>query len=142
MTRSGKKRQARGRSGGRGGGAGYHFQDIYTALQLAKLLVGDRDAPFEILWEKKAIDWGKGAEALHVNDVIIHSTSGKKTYVQVKETAPSGKWSAQEFARSGVLMQFWREWSAGFLIDDVTDSPNAAGRSALNTGETRWEEDR
>lgn len=115
-----KRRQTRGRSGGRGGGAGYHFQDIYTALQLAKLLVGDRDAPIEILWEKKAIDWGKGAEPLHVDDVIIHSSSGKKTYVQVKETAPSGKWSAEEFARSGVLTQFWREWSAKPLEDRAT----------------------
>jgi hypothetical protein len=34
----------KGRAGGRAGGAGYDFQDVYVAHQLAKLLVGnDRD---------------------------------------------------------------------------------------------------
>jgi hypothetical protein len=112
MTRNRKKGQRRGRSGGRAGGAGYDFQDTYVALQLAKLLVGDPDPPIEILWEKKAVDWGNGVETVHVDDVIIHSRSGTKTYVQVKETAPGSEWNANELARSGVLDQFWSQWSA------------------------------
>jgi NACHT domain len=112
MSRNGRNRPTRGRSGGRAGGAGYDFQDLYVAFQLAKLLVGDPDPPIEILWEKKAVDWGDGIEPVHVDDVIIHTRSGKKIYVQVKETSPAGKWNANELARSGILDQFWRQWSA------------------------------
>src|SRR5215217_563829 len=96
MVRKPRKGQPRGRSVVRAGGAGYDFQDIYIALQLAKLLVGDRDRPVEVLWEKKALDWGSGAQALHVDDVIINGGNGKKVYVQVKETAPSREWSTAE----------------------------------------------
>jgi hypothetical protein len=112
MVRKPRKGQPRGRSGGRAGGAGYDFQDTYIALQLAKLLVGDRERPVEVLWEKKAVDWGSGAETLHVDDVIIDGANGKRIYVQVKETAPSREWSTAELLRSGVLTQFWEEWRA------------------------------
>lgn len=54
MAKKPQKGKPRGRSGGRAGGAGYDFQDLYIALQLAKLLVGGRDKPVEVLWEKKA----------------------------------------------------------------------------------------
>jgi hypothetical protein len=102
----------RGRAGGRAGGAGYHFQDIYVATQLAKLLVGGRDRPIEVLWEKKAVQTGKRpvAEAVQVDDTIIHCESGKWTFVQVKQSSPGREWSAKEFVRSEVARQFWDQW--------------------------------
>ncbi len=111
--RSQKSRASRGRSGGRAGGAGYDYQDLYVALQLAKLLIRTRDhALNEVLWEKRAVDWGTGgkAEPVFVDDVILQRLSGKRIYVQVKEAGSSRSWSAAEFDRSGVLQQFWREW--------------------------------
>lgn len=132
MVQKPRKGQPRGRSGGRAGGAGYDFQDIYIALQLAKLLVGDRDRPVEVLWEKKALDWGSGAQALHVDDVIINGGNGKKVYIQVKETAPSREWSIAELLRSGVLTQFWKEWSAKSTTDrDATVVRLASGGSVM-----------
>jgi hypothetical protein len=104
----------RGRSGGRAGGSGYDFQDLYVACQLAKLLVGDRDPPVEVLWEKNALDRGQqlGATHVDVNDTILHLTSGKWIYVQVKETAPAEGWSAHRLVQTGVARQFWHEWKS------------------------------
>lgn len=111
-TRLAAKGQPRGRSGGRSGGAGYDFQDIYVALQLTKLLMGDRDPLVEVLWEKKALDLraGAGAEQVCVDDAIVRVRSGRCIYVQVKQAAPRGGWSLREFAKSGVAAQFWTQW--------------------------------
>jgi len=102
----------RGRAGGRAGGAGYDFQDIYVALQLGKLLVGDRDRPIEVLWEKKAIEARKRgvAEAVYVDDAVIHCESETWVFVQIKQASHGKDWSAKEFVQSGVAEQFWREW--------------------------------
>jgi hypothetical protein len=110
-----KTRQAgrsRGRSGGRAGASGYDFQDIYVALQLGKLLMGDRDPIHEVLWEKKALDLesGSGAEPIYVDDAIIRTRSGRCVYVQLKEHSPAGGWSAASFVRSGAVSQFWKQW--------------------------------
>lgn len=72
VARPAAKGQPRGRSGGRSGGAGYDFQDIYVALQLTKLLMGDRDPLIEVLWEKKALDLrgGAGAEQVCVDGLL------------------------------------------------------------------------
>jgi len=112
MPKSRKRVPSRGRAGGRAGASGYDFQDIYIALQLAKLLMGDRDAILEVLWEKRAIDFGvgRGAELVHVDDAIIRRSDGRCIYVQVKENAPTGGWSAANFVRSGVAGQFWNQW--------------------------------
>ncbi len=73
--------------------------------------MGDRDPLIEVLWEKKSLDVGGGrVEPVHVDDAIIRLRSGKCIYVQVKETAPSGGWSARSFAESGVASQFWTQW--------------------------------
>jgi hypothetical protein len=105
--------KSRGRSGGRAGGAGYDFQDIYVAWQLAKLLVGERDPVVEVLWEKKAIDHGaKRGSEVHVDDAIIRLRSGTCIYTQLKETAPGGIWSLRDLIRSGVVEQFWRQWQS------------------------------
>lgn len=116
MDRGPRKGRPRGRSGGRAGGAGYDFQDLYVAFQLAKLLMGDRNPIAEVMWEKKAVDWGDAekshAEAVHVDDAIIHLHSGKRVYVQLKETAPAGGWSAAQIAQSGIALQLWRQWSS------------------------------
>lgn len=114
MRQSHRQGSPRGRSGGRAGASGYDFQDIYVALQLVKLLMGDRDPVIEVLWEKKAIDVGagKGAESVHVDDTIIRSKSGRFVYVQVKENPPSGGWSAANFVRSGAALQLWQQWNA------------------------------
>lgn len=112
MPRPHPKSNPRGRSGGRSGGAGYDFQDLYVALQLAKLLVGERDPINEVLWEKKAVERGSGSkpESVHVDDAIIRHRSGTWVYVQLKESAPSGGWSAVQLIKSGVAMQLWRQW--------------------------------
>ena len=105
----------KGRSGGRAGGSGYDFQDVYVAHQLAKLLVGnDHDPLIEVLWEKKSLDGGSidGVEPVHVDDAILRFASGKCTFVQVKEASPSGGWSARQLAGSSVAQQFWRQWSS------------------------------
>jgi hypothetical protein len=109
-----RKSQPRGRSGGRAGGSGYDFQDVYVAWQLAKMLMGDRDPIVEVLWEKKAIDSGSGRdpEPAHIDDAIIRLHSGKWIYTQVKETAPVGGWSAGSLIHSGVADQFWKQWKA------------------------------
>ena len=91
------------------------FRDLYIAYQLAKLLIGapgERDQLSEVLWEKKAADLGaaKGVESVYVDDCIIRLTSGRCVYVQVKETAPIGGWSAAHFTRSGAAAQFWSQW--------------------------------
>lgn len=111
-VRSAAKRPPRGRSGGRAGGAGYDFQDIYVALQLTKLLMGDRDPLVEVLWEKKTLDLktATGAENVHVDDAIVRVRSGRCIYVQVKEAASRGGWSLREFTQSGVAAQFWTQW--------------------------------
>jgi hypothetical protein len=112
MTKTRRQTQPRGRAGGRAGGAGYDYQDIYVALQLTKLLMGDRDPLVEVLWEKKALDLKAvtGAEHVHVDDAIIRVRSGRCIYVQVKQAAPRGEWSLREFAQSGVAVQFWTQW--------------------------------
>lgn len=111
MNPEGSKRP-RGRSGGRAGGSGYDFQDLYVGYQLAKLLVGDLDPPDEVIWEKKALDRGDeaGVHQITVDDVVLHLTSDKWVYVQVKETAPAGGWSASQLNRAGVTKQFWKQW--------------------------------
>ena len=105
---------SRGRSGGRAGGAGYDFQDLYVAWQLAKMLMGDRDPIKEVLWEKKVIDAGegRGAEPTFVDDTIIWLRSGKEIYTQVKEMAPNGVWSIRNLISSGVIRQFWQQWDS------------------------------
>lgn len=109
-----RKGQPRGRSGGRAGGSGYDFQDIYVALQFAKMLMGDRDPIVEVLWEKKAIDSGKGhmPEPVHVDDTVVRLRSGKRIYTQIKETGPKGGWSARTLIKSGVATQLWKQWQA------------------------------
>jgi len=111
-ARAAANRQQRGRSGGRSGGAGYDYQDVYIALQLTKLLMGDRDPLIEVLWEKKALELkaGAGAEQVWVDDAIVRVRSGRCIYVQVKQAGPRGGWSLREFARSGLAVQFWRQW--------------------------------
>src|SRR5712692_7430885 len=98
MTKTRKQTQPRGRAGGRAGGAGYDYQDIYVALKLTKLLMGDRDPLVEVLWEKKAVDLkaGAGAERVHVDDAIVRVRSGRCIYVQVKQSAPRAGWSLKE----------------------------------------------
>ncbi|MBI1817463.1 MAG: NACHT domain-containing protein [Deltaproteobacteria bacterium] len=108
------RRHTRGRSGGRAGGSGYDYQDLYVALHLAELLMGARDPLVEVLWEKKALDPGDPtgrAEAVHVDDLILARQSGSWTYVQLKETAPRGGWSVRKFVQSGIADQFWRQWT-------------------------------
>lgn len=109
-----RKARPRGRSGGRAGGSGYDFQDVYVAWQLAKMLMGDRDAIVEVLWEKKAIDSGTthGTEPALIDDAIVQLRSGKWIYTQIKETAPSGGWSARNLIQSGVADQLWQQWQA------------------------------
>lgn len=107
------KKRPKGRSGGRGGASGYDFQDLYVALQLAHLLVQSRsNAPVEVGWEKKAFDTGAGEKPLPLvlEDVVLVLKSGKRIHVEVKETAPSGKWSIQRFCSSGLAGQFWQAW--------------------------------
>ncbi len=89
------------------------MQDLYVALQLAKLLTRrDRDPPVEVIWEKKALDLNSeaGVEAVHVDDAVMRLESGKCIYVQVKEASPSGGWSAKELVRRSVAQQFWQQW--------------------------------
>lgn len=118
-TRKKSRASPRGRSGGRGGGSGYDFQDLYVAYQLAKLLVGDRDQPLEVVWEKKALDRGRtGApDPVHVDDAILHLTSGKWIHVQVKESVPPGGWTVAQLLSSGVGRQFWRQWSTSTVAE-------------------------
>ena len=106
------KSRPRGRSGGRAGGAGYDFQDVFVAWQLAKMLMGDRDPIDEVLWEKKAIDSGAGhgPEPVHIDDTIVRLRSGKWIYTQVKETGPAGGWSVRNLIQSGVAKQLWEQW--------------------------------
>ncbi len=105
-----------GRRGGLAGGSGYDFQDIFVALQLADLLIGSHasDPLVEVIWEKRGIDWGTGfgAEPVHVNDVVLVRRSGKRTHVEVKESAPSGEWTVKRLIDQGVLVRFWTEWSS------------------------------
>ena len=74
-----------GRSGGRAGAAGYDLQDVYVALQLAKMLTGGDDPIEEVFWEKKAIDHGPshGVVPVFVDDAIIRRNSGKFIFTQV-----------------------------------------------------------
>ncbi|MGD0579677.1 MAG: hypothetical protein ABSC08_12190, partial [Bryobacteraceae bacterium] len=114
MVRKSRKGQSRGRAGGRAGGSGYDFQDVYVALQLAKLLTGTApDPPQEVMWEKKAIDWntGDGAVPTQVDDVIIQTRKATSIWIQLKESAPAATWSVSSLIKSGVALQFWREWS-------------------------------
>ncbi len=115
MKKGRRKRRPRGRAGGRAGGAGYDFQDVYVARQLARLLVDTGgDSPIEVLWEKKDIEWepGEGVESVFVDDVVVRFRSGKTIYTQVKETSPSGRWTVRELARSKIASDFWRQWNA------------------------------
>ncbi len=106
-----KRRQPRGRSGGRSGAAGYDFQDLYLALQLVKLLVDDREPVLEVIWEKKALEVEPGrAEPVDVDDVILRAASGREIYVQVK--ASDSPWSASRLAKTGALAQLWRQWES------------------------------
>src|ERR1700746_351534 len=122
MAKTRKQTQPRGRAGGRAGGAGYDYQDIYVALQLTKLLMGDRDPLVEVLWEKKAIHLkgDKGVERVHVDDAIVRVRSGRCIYVQVKQTAPRSGWSVREFAESGLAVQFWTQWLSKAPQDRLT----------------------
>ena len=112
MASSRKTSHSRGRSGGRAGGSGYDYQDLYVALHLAELLVGgSRNPLLEVLWEKKAIDAVGGVESVYVDDLILLHQSGAWAYVQLKENAPRGGWSVRHLIQSGVAEQFWRQWS-------------------------------
>jgi hypothetical protein len=117
--RKSSRSQPKGRAGGRGGGAGYHLQDLYVAQQLAALLVGDRDPLVEVLWEKKALDLGHGAgaESVHVDDAILRRRSGKCIYIQVKAERPRGGWTARHLVKSSVARQFWQQWASTRLED-------------------------
>ena len=118
--RNPSRSRPKGRAGGRAGGAGYDFQDVYVAHQLAKLLVGnDRDLLIEVLWEKKSLDSGSGdgVEAVHVDDAILRFASGKSAYVQVKEVSPPGGWSAAQLIRNSVAQQLWRQWFSKRPVD-------------------------
>jgi hypothetical protein len=66
MVKKPRKGQPRGRSGGRAGGAGYDFQDLYIALQLAKLLVGDHDTPSLLALSGRASEAGDIAKRLNL----------------------------------------------------------------------------
>lgn len=126
----------RGRAGGRAGGAGYDFQDLYVANQLAKLLVGyGRDPLTEVLWEKKSLDAGSrdGVEPVYVDDAILRYTSGKCAYVQVRETSPKGGWSAQQLVKSSVAQQFWQQWSSKQPADRPRTTMHLACRGDITT---------
>jgi hypothetical protein len=112
MPATGDDTETRGRGGGRGGASGYDFQDRYVALLLAELLVGARDPIVEVLWEKKALDADRRGktEAVSVDDVIVSRQSGDWIFVQVKETAPGGRWSVKQFIQSDLAIQFWKHW--------------------------------
>jgi len=106
------------------------LQDVYVALQLAKLLTGrDRDPPVEVIWEKKALDLNSeaGVEAVHVDDAVMRLESGKCIYVQVKEASPSGGWSAKELVHRSVAQQFWQQW----LAKEEEDRPRTFLRLAV-----------
>ena len=103
-------KQTTGRSGGRAGGAGYDYQDVYVAWQLAKMLMGGADPIVEVLWEKKTIDSGNGAESVYVDDAIVRHQSGESIYTQLKELSAS--WTATKLIQSGVLAQFWKQWDS------------------------------
>jgi len=102
----------RGRSGGRAGGAGYDFQDVYIAWQLSKMLMGDRDPIVEVLWEKKEIDFetGHGSKSVHVDDSIVKLRSGKWVFTQIKETVTNEIWSVPKLISNGVINQLWKQW--------------------------------
>ncbi len=101
----------RGRSGGRAGAAGYNFQDLYLTLQLVTLLVDDREPVLEVIWEKKALEVEAArADRVHVDDLIVRTSSGREVYVQVKASDTS--WSAARLAKTHVLTQFWRQWDS------------------------------
>lgn len=105
----------RGRSGGRSGGSGYDYQDLYVALHLAELLMEiGRDPLREVLWEKKGFDTGKpdGVETVHVDDLLLLHNNGVRVYVQLKEQAPRGGWTIRRFIEQGIAAQFFRQWSA------------------------------
>lgn len=126
----------KGRGGGRAGGAGYDFQDVYVAHQLARLLVGnDRDPLIEVLWEKKSLDSGSadGVEPVHVDDAILRFASGKTAYVQVKEASPPGGWSAAQLVRNSVAQQLWRQWSSRKPADRSRTTVRLACRGDVTT---------
>ncbi len=101
----------RGRSGGLAGGAGYDYQDLYVAWQLARLLMVERDAPVEVMWEKRALDrGGSKAERVYVDDVVLRFEKERVTFVQLKESAPRGGWSVHNFAAKDILQAFHRQW--------------------------------
>jgi len=117
MTKGeGSKRTRRcgGRAGPRAAAAGYDFQDLYVASHLARLLLrADRDPPEEILWEKRAIDWSGDGPATHVvvDDVILSLRSGRRIYVEVKETRRRSAWRIAELTASDILSRFWSHWN-------------------------------
>lgn len=105
----------RGRSGGRSGGSGYDYQDLYVALHLAELLMEiGRDPLREVVWEKKALDTGNpdGVEAVHVDDLVLLHNNGVRVYVQLKEQGPRSGWTVRHFIEQGIAAQFFRQWSA------------------------------
>lgn len=104
------RRRPKGRAGGRAGGSGFDLQDLYVAHQLAKMLLAEELS--EVLWEKKSLDHGDhaGVEGVHVDDAILRLTRNRAIFVQVKESAPTGGWTARELLRSGVAQQFWQQW--------------------------------
>lgn len=105
----------RGRSGGRSGGSGYDYQDLYVALHLAELLMEiGRDPLREVLWEKKALDTGDatGVEPVHVDDLVLLHNNGVRVYVQLKEHSPRGGWTIRHVIDEGIAGQFFRQWSA------------------------------
>lgn len=134
--RNPSRSRPKGRAGGRAGGSGYDFQDIYVALQLARLLVGSGHDPLiEVLWEKKSLDEGSsgGVEPIYVDDAILRFASGKCVYVQVKEANPKGGWSARQLVSSSIAQQFWRQWSSRQPADRARTMVRLACRGDITT---------
>jgi hypothetical protein len=53
-------------------------------VQLARLLIEDREPLLEVIWEKKALDLGAGrAEAVHEDDLIVRTAQDREISLQL-----------------------------------------------------------
>jgi hypothetical protein len=109
-----------GGGGGRDSGAGYDFQDVCIALELAKLLTeSERPRSVEVFWEKKVLDFGDGVPRhVSVDDLIVQYESDKWRFTQVKK---AGGWTVAAFKRDlmPLLLQQWQEANASGKIVQI-----------------------